>query len=283
MLHKWSGEGRDEQFAVFLKWMGILVTFVLVGLVVVVAQRTISGAQQKIQGTYQAQGGVTDTPDTPLNNFPTASSHSGYPGDYRAANAAYASSAQYSGFAPASSVAAPVLPVSVTASSPFAVDAQRREAALSLRPVRQLMQTMREFDSKALNAIFTASAGSGPASPVIYNGESETGDRNALAEMSARQQQQKQAIERMINMSDGLAADISLTAHPDNFAPPLQEGMGEVSRELRIYLATIQLAAAHPERREELRSLANQHLAASEQALQTLESMTGSGLGSLAN
>ena len=290
MLHKWSEEGREEQVAIFLRWVGILVAFVLIGLIVVAAQKMIGGAAQKIQGTYQSQGGGSDAApgDAPLNGPATAPGNPEYGVDARAANASYASPAGVSGNGSASfnpSTPAPLLPPSIT-SSAFAVESQRRAAAESLRPLHDLMQSVKEFDSKTVSSVFSAAGSSGASGPAVamnFSGENQSDGRDEIAEAGARTLRQRQLVERMIDMSDGIAADIALTAHPDNFAPPLKDSVGEMAREMRVYLATVQLAAAHPEKREQLHSYAIQHLSASEQALQSLDTMVGGGVGSAAN
>src|SRR4029077_13145502 len=118
---------------------------------------------------------------------------------------------------------APLLPTSVTTiTAPFAVESQRREAAASLRPLHELMVSVKDFDTKTVSRVFTASAneGSGPAIYVAEENHLEGRDEADAA--FARQQEQRQMVTRILDMTDGIAADVSLNAHPDNFALPLR-------------------------------------------------------------
>lgn len=83
------------------------------------------------------------------------------------------------------------------------------------------------------------------------------------------------AMERIINQADALAAEITLVTHPNRFPEVLRDGVGEFRREIRTYLSTVQYAAIHPEERDTLRPLAQKHLSRSEAILNELENATG--------
>ncbi len=286
MIHKWTEEGRDEQVAIFLRWVATLVAFTLVALIVVAVQRTITKARMGVQGTYSQQSGndADAVPDTPLNSLPTVAG-GGAVSNPRAANAAYASG-QPLGAAPASTYVAPASsslmpPAMIAPGTAFAVESQRREAAASLSPLKDLMVTVQDFDSRVVNTGF--SSGDANSMPIaMQTREDDVSDsRNTdLSSESAR----RRSMQRILDLSNGVDANISVVAHPDNFAPPLRDGVGEVSKELKTYLATLRNAVSRPDNREELRGAASRHLAAAEQALRSLENLTGgSGIGSTAN
>lgn len=291
MIHKWSEEGRDEQAALFTRWVGILVAFVLCALIVVAAQRMIANAQRKVQKPYVTEMGneYISSPEAPLNSGATAAGSPAYP-DARAQRAAFASG-QPVGAAPlpgaafaAVPLSSPVLPPAfVSSNSAFAVDSQRREAAASLMPLRELMLTVKEFDSKTVSEGFAAGGGSGPATPNIAFADGRDEGAMVAADMT-QETNQRRGIQRILDLSDGIEGMLLTYSHPDNFAPPLKDGVGEVARELHTYLATVRNAAALPDRREELRALASKRLALAEQALQALGNITGGvGIGSAAN
>jgi hypothetical protein len=196
---------------------------------------------------------------------------------------------------PSAPLAAPTFaPPGAPGYTPFAVDAQRKVAQEALKPLHDILTTVRRYDSQAVWSTIptvAASSSGGPttvmgsnlldrAEPVPHTEDGEdAAARDTLAAL-AEVQRRRQNTERILGETESISTELTLVAHPDRFPEPLRDGVGDVAREMRIYLATVQLAAAHPEDKDRLHTLATQHLANSESALVRLESIaSGSGTG----
>jgi hypothetical protein len=161
--------------------------------------------------------------------------------------------------------------------TPFAVESQRKVAQGTLKPLREVLTTVRRYDSQA---VWTTLPPPQSATGGVLLGRTEPGTKDDSDEESslaalAEVQRRRQNTERILGETESISTELTLIAHPDRFPEPLRDGVGDMAREMRIYLATVQLAAAHPEDRDRLHTLATQHLANSEAAMVRLEQVAG--------
>lgn len=282
-MSEWSGS--EERFDGTLRKIGIgLAAATLVLGIVAIGQRAFTVATQRLapslsHGASRELGGQTYVSSPATARF---SPGSPLP-------------------APHSAYTVPTRPLTPPPASAFAAndevftsEAERLRGQQALFDLRDAVDATRKSGGKTLwQSPPTASTGMpstvrvGATISPGYNeaslpGPSDNTPGVTEQELSAQQQTARFA-ERINNEADGLAAQVALAAHPGRFPIAMRENVGEVQRELGIYLQTARLAAgAPPTERQRLQPLAEKHLSRSEEALHRLEAMVG-GSGSTAS
>jgi hypothetical protein len=277
---------RTLNWDVYLRGSAVvLAAFVVTGLIFVAFQRVLNTAQQRIGGTF-ARANETDM--RPVTSAPRPASPGYSPGSpfsgSMPARAGAASRPPSQPLIPASTIAPPQLPPG--ANSMFPIPEDRRAAQIAVQPLRQTLNTVKEFDTKSLWADIpdARSLGTGSMSGITSAAQSVNdspssrtsrlgGNGGSRTDQAVARQQ---AMQKICNQADALAAEVALVAHPSRYPEKLRDIVGEATREARQYLSTVQYAAIHPEERSQLRPLAQKHLNRSEELLRGIENVTGS-------
>jgi len=282
-------EAPKDRNELYLRGMAVaFLAFILTGFVYLAIQR-IAGfatgraapAMSRAVGSEYLKNNAADAPDSAMSTISPMS-----PGVPAYRTQPYTAPPS---FTSAVTLALPGAP----GYSPFTVESQKKAAQAALRPLHEVMATVRHYDSEAVWTALSSPTSSGAASlknvagraqvqprddDGSSNSDEDEASRVATLAAVAEAQRLRQNEERILGETESLSTELTLVAHPAQFPEPLRDGVGDVSRELRIYLATVQIAAAHPEERERLHSLATQHLSNSEAALARLDTMArGSG------
>jgi hypothetical protein len=165
----------------------------------------------------------------------------------------------------------------------FANEAERNSARRAVQSLQVAVQNVKQYDNSSFwealpeaNKIPATTSGANTANPV----SAEQGDDRQIyaANTNDAAAQRQRIIERIHKETEALATELVLVTHPDLFPKPLQELAGLAGREARIYLSTVQRSLTRPtSERNELRTLAQQHLNQSEQTLKELERAVGTG------
>jgi hypothetical protein len=271
---------RTANWDVYLRGGAVvLAAFVVTGLIFMAGYRAVNTARDRVTGIY-SRGSGTDLRPAPLPNTRVAANPYS-PGSPFGAGAPPSATGFGARTLPTTIPVSvpPPPPLPANANSAFPTVERRQEAQAAIAPLRDTISTVRQYDSKALWAEIPAA----PAPGANGGMSSSTGVASQMITPSNRNAQspidpavaRQDAMEKIINQADALAAEITLVTHPDRFPEVLRDGVGEFRREIRIYLSTVQYAAIHPEERDTLRPLAQKHLARSEAILNELENATG--------
>jgi hypothetical protein len=281
----WDAQ-RTRQWDLYLRSGAVVIAaFVVTGLIFVALQKAMGTANQRLTNRFNR---ASETEATRRAQTPAYS-----PGSPFAANAPNSATGMPSAYAanatpglpptqPLSGVTIPSVPASVNTA--FPVEADRRNAQLAVRPFKDALTSVRQYDTSALWSDIPTASGTTPGTVVNalippVRSDAETSGRRPKLDPAAERQQ---AIQKIINQADALAAELSLVSHPERYPQVLRDLIGESAKEARIYLSTVQYAAIHPEERARLRTLAHKHLSRSEALLAQVEQMTGGTTGGTA-
>lgn len=271
---------RTANWDVYLRGGAVVIAaFVVTGLIFMAAYRAVNTAKDRVAGIY-SRGSGTDLRPAPIPNT-RVSANPYSPGSPFGPGSPPASATGFGARTLPTTVpvsVAPPPPLPANANSAFPTAERRQEAQAAISPLRDTISTVRQYDTKALWAEIPAAPG--PGTPGGVSSMTSIASQTTSANQNARPTvdpavARQDAMERIINQADALAAEITLVTHPDRFPEVLRDGVGEFRREIRTYLSTVQYAAIHPEERDTLRPLAQKHLARSEAILNELENATG--------
>jgi hypothetical protein len=283
-----TGTVRTGNWDIYLRGGAvILAAFVVTGLIFTAAYRMLNTGRERVGRIYNRTYGNELAPMT--NRTANAPGYS--PGSpFGAAMPAGPTATSFSPRPTAPTVpvsVAPPPPLPALANSAFPTEERRREAQAAVAPLREVISTVRRYDSQSLwAAIPDATA---PGSAGSLRGGTAVSQSNAVSSLAeganaaARHRidpaiARQQAMEKIINEADALGAEIVLLTHPDRFPEPLRDAVGEFRREVSAYLKDVQFAAIHPDEREQVRPKAQKHLARGEEILNALENATGGRL-----
>lgn len=155
----------------------------------------------------------------------------------------------------------------------FSDTVTRKRAQDAVYSLRLTVESIRKLDGSSFWAplpLVNAAPPTEAAAP-----EDMTTGRLFVADTEDPAKKRQAVISRIINETEAMATELALVAHPDQFPEALREQVKQIGTEARIYLSTVQLALNNPAERDEMRTLAQEHLHRSESLLKSAQIAVG--------